>query len=140
MIFTKQKLKEHSDLTIKRMDLIDNKYSIDELEAFIDNNELTYNDWCNISVYQILTETFIEKYSDKIQWYITSAYQILSEAFIDKHSDRVNWYNISYNQILSEPIIEKYKDKVVWHYIMLYQKLSYEFMEKHLYRYNLYAC
>ena len=40
-------------------------------------------DWVEISVYQKLSESFIEKYSDKVNWYCVSVYQKLSESFID---------------------------------------------------------
>jgi hypothetical protein len=48
----------------------DNKYTIKELEneilADTLNNNLTEQDWNNISQYQKLTNNFINKYADKL--------------------------------------------------------------------------
>lgn len=97
------------------MSLVNNKYTIEELEEYIANNELNSTDWYTISKYQKLTETFIEKYKDKVVWKSISKYQKLTEPFIDKHSDRVDWYSI-----------------------LKYKKVSYELLERHLYYYTLY--
>lgn len=120
------------------MNLITKRYTIEELEAFIANNILTHDDWWYMSVYQVLTESFIDKYKDKVKWDIISVMQVLSEEFIEKHNDRVNWYGISDNQKLSEQFIEKHKNIVEWYLIIKHQNLSYVFLDKHLYEYSLY--
>ena len=97
------------------MNLIGNKYSIEGLEDIVANNEIKDIDWYHISKYQKLTESFIEKYKDKLDWYNISVYQELTESFIDK-----------------------YADKVYWFIIISYHKLTHEFLEKHLYKYNLF--
>ena len=56
----------------------------------------------------ILSEEFIEKFQDKVNWILISDYQVLSEEFIEKFQDRVNWENISTYQTLSEEFIEKF--------------------------------
>lgn len=48
------------------MNLVDNKYSISEIEEYIANNNLTVIDWYIISTYQILTDDFIKKYANKL--------------------------------------------------------------------------
>ena len=93
-------------------------------------------DWYNISQYQKLSESFIEKYIDKVDWSCISQYQTLSEEFIEKHIDKVYWCSISINQKLSEEFIEKYIDMVNWRCISIYQKLSEEFIEKHIDKVN----
>ena len=99
-------------------------------EEFIDrfNDKV---DWRLISRNQALSEPFIEKYNDKVDWRLISRNQALSEPFIEKYKDKVVWSSISRNQALSEPFIEKYKDKVDWYYISTYQKLSESFIEKY---------
>jgi hypothetical protein len=87
--------------------------------------------WEHISIYQKLSEAFIEKYADKVDLVYISMYQKLSDVFIEKHKDKVDWIRISMCQKLSEPFIEKYADKVEWYYISEYQKLSKPFIEKH---------
>ena len=93
--------------------------------------------WNYISGYQKLSEAFIEKYADKVDWYCISAYQQLSEDFINKYSDMVDWENISIYQKLSETFIEKYADKVNWICISIYQKLSENFIRKYKNELNL---
>ena len=88
-------------------------------------------DWDNISAYQQLSESFIEKHADKVNWKYISEYQKLSESFIKKHADKVYWDYISAYQKLSESFIKKHADKVDWDYISAYQKLSESFIEKH---------
>ena len=118
-------------------DFVLNKYSIEELEDIISNNELTNEDWVCISSYQKLTEAFIEKYADRVYWNAISEYQYLTEYLIEKYSDRVNWNHIIRHMKLSESFIEKYMDILDWWNIIVYQELSYEFMERHLYKYSL---
>jgi hypothetical protein len=59
-------------------------------------------------------------------------YQKLSEEFIEKFEDKVDWYWISFSQKLSEQFIEKYKDKVNWRLVNKYQELYPEFVAKHI--------
>ena len=88
-------------------------------------------DWGWISEFQKLSENFIEKFKDKVDWGWISAYQNLSESFIEKYKCYVNWSLISEYQQLSESFIEKFKNKVNWFHISAYQKLSKSFIEKH---------
>ena len=79
----------------------------------------------------------IEKFFDEninnfeVDYYKLISNQKLSEEFIEKHKDKVNWSYISIHQKLSESFIEKYIDKVDWWYILKYQTLSEEFRQKH---------
>ena len=56
-------------------------------------------------------------------WRWISKHQTLSEDFIEKHKDRVNWWEISSSQKLSEDFIEKNKDIVYWVWISRFKKL-----------------
>ena len=104
---------------------------IKDIEKFFDENKDNFEVyWSYISEFQILSEEFIEKHSDKVNWEYISKYQKLSEEFIEKYYDKVDWYNISKYQILSEEFIEKHCDKVNWYLISKYQTLSEEFIEK----------
>ena len=90
-----------------------------ELSELIENNEWTY-----ISIYQKLSEEFIEKYQDNVNWDAISAYQKLSEKLIEKYKDKVNWYFISRFQILSENFVGKHKNKLSMIYIGNYVRNS----------------
>jgi hypothetical protein len=78
----------------------------------------------SISLFSNLSEKFIEKYKDKVDWWDISFRQNLSEKFIEKFENEVKWDWISKYQELSEIFIEEHKDKVNWRYILLYQELS----------------
>ena len=106
-----------------------------DIEKFFDDN-ISKSDYIIrydlgvLSINQKLSELFIEKHCDKVNWYLISKYQTLSEEFIEKHKDKVYWYNISRYQTLSEDFIEKHCDEVDWYRISEYQKLSEDFIEK----------
>ena len=85
----------------------------------------------NISMYQKLSEDFIERNKDRVDWECISINQKLSEDFIERNKDWVDWDCISYYQKLSEDFIERYKDRVWWTWISRYQKLSEDFRAKH---------
>ena len=78
-----------------------------------------------------LSEEFIERNKDLVDWWCISEYQKLSEEFIERNKDLVDWINISVYQKLSEEFIERNKDLVNWICISKYQKLSEEFRLKH---------
>lgn len=101
------------------------------IEKLVEENLFNDGAWNLVSAYQILSEPFIEKYQDKINWFSVSKYQVLSEPFIEKYIDKLNLDYISRNQKLSETFIEKYQDKVDWNYVSKYQKLSEGFIEKY---------
>ena len=87
---------------------------ITDIEKFFDENIDNFKVYWNfISRSQKLSESFIEKYKDKVDWHNISIYQTLSEEFIEKHIDKVDWDNISKYQILSEDLIEKHKNKII---------------------------
>ena len=97
---------------------------------------MTEINWTYISIYEKLSEEFIDRFNDKVDWIYISTRQKLSEEFIEKYKDRVNWYDISMYQKLSEEFIEKFENKVYWNNISMYQKLSEEFIEKYKDRLN----
>ena len=105
---------------------------IKDIEKFFDENIKNFEvDWAYISIFQKLSEEFIEKHNDKINWHQISEFQKLSEKFIEKHYYKVNWYYISIYQKLSEEFIEKHCNEVKWDRISIHQTLSESFIEKH---------
>ena len=77
-----------------------------------------------------MSEEFIEKFSDKLNWPDISAYQELSEEFIERNKDKVDWNNISTYQKLSEDFIERNADRVNWQLISKYQFLTEDFIAR----------
>ena len=91
-----------------------------------------------ISWYQILSETFISEFSNRVDWKNISIYQILSEKFIKGRQDKVDLYFIGKYQKLSEDFITEFGDKINWAFISKYQDLSQKFIfENNLLTYDL---
>jgi hypothetical protein len=110
------------------LDFIYKKYSEKELENNI--HLFGFYDWRYISKYQILSEEFIEKHSNKLNWDNISAYQVLSEDFIEKHLDKLNWYEISFYHKLSEEFIKKHIDKINIYWLMENKNISEKIKEE----------
>jgi hypothetical protein len=91
-----------------------------------------------LCISQILSEERIEKIIKrqnvnykKMYFTYICRHQRLSEAFIKRHIDFIQWDSVSRYQVLSEAFIEKYSHKVCWGYILNCQKVSDEFKLKH---------
>ena len=59
------------------------------------NDNYTYTslnrvNWVYISIYQTLSEKFIEKLGDMVNWYYILQYQKLSKKFIQKHQNKIS--------------------------------------------------
>ena len=102
------------------------------LKKIFEETGLEYESVSVISWYSVsrkpLSEDFIRKFKDKINWSCISRYQKLSENFIREFQNEVYWSFISQYQILSENFIREFKEKVVWEFISIYQKLSEDFI------------
>jgi len=121
-----------------KFDFNDYKSYLEPLsEEFIERNK-DLVDWDCISKYQKLSEEFIERNKDLVNWDWISKYQKLSEEFIERNKDLVNWDWISMYQKLSEEFIERNKDLVYWDWISQFQKLSEEFIERNRFRFDVF--
>lgn len=67
-------------------------------------------DWNTLVTDYRLTEEFIHKQADKVNWMLVSQYQRLSEQFIEQHEHLVDWYYIGWYQLLSAEFIIKHLD------------------------------
>ena len=61
-----------------------------------------------------------------------AAEHYLSEPFIRKFQDKVNWSEISALQKLRESFVREFQDKVIWKYIVRYQNLSISFINERM--------
>ena len=80
-----------------------------------------------------ISDDYIRKYKDKIDWNEISESENIREDFIIKFQDKVNWEFISKSQTLSESFIRIYKDKCYWQIISMYQTLSEKFIKEFAY-------
>lgn len=80
-----------------------------------------------------LSEEFIDRHKDELNWNYVSSFQKLSEEFIESHLDYVDWGCISSYQKLSEEFIEKYANKIDWKFIIRNTKIHFsnDFIIKH---------
>ena len=58
-----------------------------------------------------VSESFILKFQDKIEWNTISRRQVLSEAFIREFQDKLHWAYISEYQILSDSFVQEFRHK-----------------------------
>lgn len=72
--------------------LIYYEYTIQELDNHIANNDISEEDLYNISMYQTLSEEFIDKYSDMVDWSALITYQKLSYDFLEKNLYKYSLY------------------------------------------------
>lgn len=84
--------------------------------------------WHNMSIYDDLSEEFIDKNHDKLDWFNMSRYQKLTPYIIDKYSHLLNWELASKYQDLPEYLIERYLNRVDWLSISVNQKLTKAFI------------
>jgi hypothetical protein len=88
-------------------DLYENQYTEEELEKHI--NDFTDVHWYCISEYQNLSESFIEKYKEKLDWYWISKCQKLSENLILNNLELIQIDFLKYNGHISKELFEKVK-------------------------------
>jgi hypothetical protein len=90
---------------IDYFDLIDNQYLEEELKIYI--NDFNEEHWTIISRNQVLSESFIERYKDKVDWEEISEFQKLSENFILNNLDLIDIDYLEENENIPKETIEK---------------------------------
>ena len=113
----------------------------DELQKIMDKYNYQSIDeinWNNIVRREILSEKFMETYSNKLDLYLICFRQKLSEKFIEIHFNKLYLNYICEYQKLSEKFMNKYFDKLDINKICLYQKLSEKFIEKYFNKFSKY--
>ncbi len=118
-IFNRNSMEElkHTDF----QDISWGKYDLSEqfMDKFADKL-----DWFGICVLENLSEKFIESHKDKIFRLPLCRYQILSEEFIENNLNLIDWAAISYSQVLSEKFIKKHKDEINFYNLMKNNKIK----------------
>lgn len=101
------------------------QHEIDEevIEAVMSSPKKDQFNWHGALVITPMSETFLEKYAVKAnKWEIVSYYQDLSEKFMEKFADKLNWNYISQKQHLSREFMIKHYDKLNPLWLKQYQK------------------
>ena len=92
-------------------------FIINSSKSWWDCYEFMYdkeNAFNKISRYQILSENFIEKYKNNLNWKFITIYQKLSEKFIEKYNKNINWDFVSIRQKISPSFLKKYNKNIKW--------------------------
>ncbi len=97
-----------------KVDTILTKYRLDDdiLNIIIDNYGFSCCCKNNISKCQTLSESFMTKHSNKLNWNHISRYQKLSLSFIEANSKLIRWDELSYNKNLTTDIVTKYRQQL----------------------------
>lgn len=95
----------------------------DVIDAVMTSSKKDEFNWHGALVNIPMSETFLEKYAVKAnKWEIVSYYQDLSEKFMEKFADKLNWNYISQKQHLSRKFMVKHFDKLNKFWLKQYQK------------------
>ena len=85
--------------------------------------------WNSLLIHQKLSQGFVEKHEDEINWVLFSEYQkIVDPDFVNKYMDKISWINVKDNiKMTEEAFIRKYSecDPDVFRY----QRFSKEFIK-----------
>lgn len=96
-------------------------------------------DWGYISKFYSFDYEFIDKFKDKLIWFILSRRDNLTnnKDFILRFSNNLDWCGLSHNKYLSEDIIDNFSDKIDWDGISIHSKQrSRNFINKYKDRLN----
>ena len=91
--------------------------------------------WRHYAKHESLSMEDMEKYADYFDWTILCGNQYMTEDFIRKFDNRVNFATLLSHKSLSEKLIEDYCwsfEYTEWKNVWEYQKMSIEFIEKHI--------
>jgi len=75
------------------------KFSMDFLNHFVETTNDDDIDWDDISMNQILTEEFMDKYQNKLVWIELIQYQKMSTEFVDKHASLIDFDFLQENDL-----------------------------------------
>lgn len=88
-------------------------------------------EWYYLWDEQKVSEQFIERHLDKVNWDRICITSDLSEDFIRRHIDKVDWESICCAQNLSESFLREYWDQVFWYDILMFHdNLTPEFVRE----------
>jgi hypothetical protein len=103
-------------------------------EAFLERH-LNHINWYSICQNINISEQFFERHLNMVNWNSLCVSK-MSEEFFERHLDMVNWYWLSDNRHLSQEFFERHLDQVHWDFLSLNTNISEEFFERHLDRVN----
>lgn len=97
------------------------------------NMKFTEKDWLLISSEEDLSNCydFLCDFADEIHWdKVSRRPQELTEEFIIKFQNYLDWDMVSIYQVLTEEFMRNNKEKINWIFIGMYQQLSENFINE----------
>ncbi len=95
-----------NELKIKQS-IRNKKMSIKKIEKLIQKGNLSNIDFSEICLYQQLSEEFMDKYCDDLNWVYITMYQKFSLNFIIRHMNRIKWDWIADNPHINQKELEE---------------------------------
>ncbi len=90
------------------------KYRLDDdtIDTIVEN--YLFSSCCTdeISKYQTLSESFMKKHLNKLNWNHISRYQKLSLSFIEANPKLIRWDELSYNKNLTADVVTEYRQQL----------------------------
>lgn len=113
------------------------------IEYYIESRDvvnMNIDAFWNISIYQRLSEPFIDKYSYYMDWWNICKYQILSERFIEEHIEDIMWFPLCKYANFNIDFFIKYREHIVWQALLQNEFIciTKELIECNIYSFNLY--
>ena len=123
-MFTKEQLLQYIDyIDWDRAPTFQPAIDEEVIDAVMASSKKDEFNWHGALVKVKMSETFLEKYAVKAnKWEIVSYYQNLSEKFMEKFADKLNWNYISQKQHLSRKFMVKHFDKLNALWLKKFQK------------------
>ena len=98
--------------------LFNYKFNEDQLEEIIPY--FTDSCWGILTQNNPLSESFMTKHSDKIEWNSVWDCQIVSEKFTVRNIAKINWYSLSISDNIknfSQEFLEDHSSSIYWNYV-----------------------
>lgn len=84
--------------------------------------------WMNLCIYQFMSVNFMREFIIHLKFPFLAFYQVLDFEFLKDYAPRLKWNHVSRHQHLTEDMIRYFQHRVDWDNISTYQKLSEEFI------------
>lgn len=105
------------------------EYMLEKILELYKSRRMENTFWSSLPIHQKLSQSFVEKHEDEINWASFSTYQKIDDPdFVNKYMDKISWINVRDNiKMTEEAFIEKYMecDPDVFRY----QRFSKEFIK-----------
>ena len=105
-----------------------NNHYLEEIISQLGENQISNDFWDEISK-NYLSEDFIIKYDNKLNWKLLSRYQDFTVKFLKEFIERIDWEEISAYQKLNEDFIIDNKSNLNWQSISSIQKITPRIVE-----------